>query len=412
MNCPHDGTVLWVARRSGIEIDVCPHCRGVWLDRGELDKIIAHADDPTAPHRPPAAALTATLPDKTHPDTPARRSRNPARELAGRPVRRHPTTGTRTLNLIDSFANIPDHNTASHTSERTPAMSTLKRLFDLAGTAVDKATTESTAAAPAASATDWKTRIRGAAEALTGTPPPPAAPARGWAPPPPTASGTPTPPASSSSARPPVGLTPPPAGASDPDRAAVARYEYLLRTAEPTQLEQIHRDAFARLTPTQRDQLHARMAQELPPQERPSSPSADDLARTATRAEAARPGMLAGLLARTRPSAGAVAAGTGIGVAGGLLGAVAGGAVLSAVAAPMLAEAITLGVDFDALAGSIDLQGVASDLTAGASDLVGGASDVTGGATDLVSGWGEDITGFGEQLSSLELPGWGSLFGR
>ena len=40
MNCPHDGTVLWVARRSGIEVDVCPQCRGVWSDRGELDKIM------------------------------------------------------------------------------------------------------------------------------------------------------------------------------------------------------------------------------------------------------------------------------------------------------------------------------------------------------------------------------------
>lgn len=53
MNCPHDGTVLWVARRSGIEVDVCPQCRGVWSDRGELDKIIARADDPAAPRLPP-----------------------------------------------------------------------------------------------------------------------------------------------------------------------------------------------------------------------------------------------------------------------------------------------------------------------------------------------------------------------
>src|SRR5918994_4887423 len=40
MNCPVDGTVLTIADRSGIEIDWCPTCRGVWLDRGELDKII------------------------------------------------------------------------------------------------------------------------------------------------------------------------------------------------------------------------------------------------------------------------------------------------------------------------------------------------------------------------------------
>jgi len=40
MQCPNDGTVLTMSERSGIEIDYCPSCRGVWLDRGELDKII------------------------------------------------------------------------------------------------------------------------------------------------------------------------------------------------------------------------------------------------------------------------------------------------------------------------------------------------------------------------------------
>lgn len=38
MNCPTDGTALVLAERIGIEIDHCPVCRGVWLDRGELDK--------------------------------------------------------------------------------------------------------------------------------------------------------------------------------------------------------------------------------------------------------------------------------------------------------------------------------------------------------------------------------------
>lgn len=43
MQCPSDGTVLVMSERSGIEIDYCPTCRGVWLDRGELDKIIERA---------------------------------------------------------------------------------------------------------------------------------------------------------------------------------------------------------------------------------------------------------------------------------------------------------------------------------------------------------------------------------
>ena len=34
MQCPHDQTVLQMTERQGIEIDYCPSCRGVWLDRG------------------------------------------------------------------------------------------------------------------------------------------------------------------------------------------------------------------------------------------------------------------------------------------------------------------------------------------------------------------------------------------
>ena len=40
MKCPNDNETLVMSERSGIEIDYCPTCRGVWLDRGELDKLI------------------------------------------------------------------------------------------------------------------------------------------------------------------------------------------------------------------------------------------------------------------------------------------------------------------------------------------------------------------------------------
>lgn len=40
MICPLDKSELKMSDRQGIEIDYCPQCRGVWLDRGELDKII------------------------------------------------------------------------------------------------------------------------------------------------------------------------------------------------------------------------------------------------------------------------------------------------------------------------------------------------------------------------------------
>jgi Zn-finger nucleic acid-binding protein len=44
MKCPTDDVELVIAERQGIEIDYCPKCRGVWLDRGELDKIIERSD--------------------------------------------------------------------------------------------------------------------------------------------------------------------------------------------------------------------------------------------------------------------------------------------------------------------------------------------------------------------------------
>lgn len=40
MKCPHCNVDLMMTERQGIEIDYCSKCRGVWLDRGELDKII------------------------------------------------------------------------------------------------------------------------------------------------------------------------------------------------------------------------------------------------------------------------------------------------------------------------------------------------------------------------------------
>ena len=45
MKCPVDGETLIKTERMGIEIDYCPVCRGVWLDRGELDKIIQRTMD-------------------------------------------------------------------------------------------------------------------------------------------------------------------------------------------------------------------------------------------------------------------------------------------------------------------------------------------------------------------------------
>jgi uncharacterized protein len=49
MPCPVCKVALVMSERSGVEIDYCPQCRGVWLDRGELDKILERSADAPAP---------------------------------------------------------------------------------------------------------------------------------------------------------------------------------------------------------------------------------------------------------------------------------------------------------------------------------------------------------------------------
>ena len=67
MACPVDGTTLVMSERSGIEIDYCPSCRGVWLDRGELDKIIERNAASQAPQAPQAAAPPQSPPQQGGP---------------------------------------------------------------------------------------------------------------------------------------------------------------------------------------------------------------------------------------------------------------------------------------------------------------------------------------------------------
>jgi Zn-finger nucleic acid-binding protein len=65
MACPADGTTLVMSERAGIEIDYCPQCRGVWLDRGELDKIIERSETAAAPQ--PASPQPGYPPQQGYP---------------------------------------------------------------------------------------------------------------------------------------------------------------------------------------------------------------------------------------------------------------------------------------------------------------------------------------------------------
>jgi hypothetical protein len=206
-------------------------------------------------------------------------------------------------------------------------------------------------------------------------------------------------------------------GPADSDKVALAKYDYLLRTSSPDQLEQVHHDAFARLTPAQRQQVRNRLNSELPPHEHLRDDSAGGMARAMTRGEMSRPGLVRRVLGgssngngrgRGGAFAGGAAVGAGAMALGGLGVAVAGGAVLSAAAGPVLAEAANLGVDFDGIASGIGDLGL-GDLGA---DLGGGFEGIAGEGEQLLGGLGEQASGLGEQASNLGNDFLGGLFDR
>ncbi|ANI77343.1 MULTISPECIES: TFIIB-type zinc ribbon-containing protein [Sphingobium] len=68
MLCPVCHVGLSMTDRQGVEIDFCPQCRGVWLDRGELDKIIERSAQGAAPAAPPAQQQPHYRPDRDYRD--------------------------------------------------------------------------------------------------------------------------------------------------------------------------------------------------------------------------------------------------------------------------------------------------------------------------------------------------------
>lgn len=58
--CPNDNSSMQTVDRAGVQFDMCPTCRGVWLDRGELEKLMAAGAQSAAP--PPQAGLYAPAP--------------------------------------------------------------------------------------------------------------------------------------------------------------------------------------------------------------------------------------------------------------------------------------------------------------------------------------------------------------
>ncbi|GAB3615467.1 hypothetical protein GCM10027416_00240 [Okibacterium endophyticum] len=129
------------------------------------------------------------------------------------------------------------------------------------------------------------------------------------------------------------------------DEIAVERYNYLLRTAPPETIEEVHREAFGRLTERQRDLLFQQLTRNAPNGEQPRGNDAASLAQSATRSELRQPGTLERSMApagqdgrQNGPSFGSM-------VGGSLLGTVAGYVIGSALVSSFLPP---LGAEGDA----------------------------------------------------------------
>jgi hypothetical protein len=164
------------------------------------------------------------------------------------------------------------------------------------------------------------------------------------------------------------------------DEQAIERYRYLVRTAPPETIEEVHAEAFAKLTPEQRQVVLQELTQDLPAGEQRTAIAAGDdpraLARVATRAEMRNPGTLERTWNRM-PAGGGM--GMGGFMAGNFMSTIAGVMVGS-----MIADAFLGDSGFD-----LGLGDVAADAGAAVEEGVG---DVAGGFGDL----GGDFGGFGD----------------
>ncbi|MFT4284887.1 MAG: hypothetical protein QM598_08655 [Protaetiibacter sp.] len=126
-----------------------------------------------------------------------------------------------------------------------------------------------------------------------------------------------------------------PAARTDDDRAT-ERYRYLIQTAPPETIEQVHAEAFARLTDGQRALIYEELSRGAGTGERPLSSEPATLARAATRAELRRPGSLERSLSGSSAGITPGAPGFGSMLASSLLGTVAGYVIGSALVSAFL----------------------------------------------------------------------------
>lgn len=167
------------------------------------------------------------------------------------------------------------------------------------------------------------------------------------------------------------------APARSDDERAVERYRYLLQTAPPETIEQVHAEAFAKLSPEQRRLVYDELARTAPAGEAPADDQPATLARAATRSELRQPGTMERSLAG--PSFGQM---VGASLLGTVAGYVIGSALASAFLPPMdagltdaagadAAGADAAGADAGADAGGADAGSDAGAFDAGGFDAGG-----------------------------------------
>ncbi|WP_205413099.1 hypothetical protein [Austwickia chelonae] len=119
------------------------------------------------------------------------------------------------------------------------------------------------------------------------------------------------------------------------DEQAIKRYQYMLQTAPPDQIEKAHEEAFAKLNPEQRKELLARLSQGNPA-DKPADDSPQALARSATRTEMREPGSLQKVMGNE--AGGMSRGGAALGMGAALLGGVAAGVIGTAVFSSLFDE--------------------------------------------------------------------------
>jgi hypothetical protein len=172
------------------------------------------------------------------------------------------------------------------------------------------------------------------------------------------------------------------------DEIAVERYRYLLRTAPPETIEQVHTEAFSKLTDEQRDLLFQQLTENAMEGERPADAQPATLAKAATRAELRQPGTLDRAFGGEQ-AGGRQGPGFGSMLGASLLGTVAGYVVGSAIVGAFLPDMGGAG-DASADAGSSGDSGADSSGDSG-SDFGGDSGGDSGGFGDF--GGGGDFGG-------------------